>query len=234
MPQHAKRLKIRRKDLRQPDEFETLTGQLMAWLDDHRKLVIGGLAALALVGLVALGLARARTARHEAAALEFQRAHTIFEAGKFSDAAEAFSALVRNYPGAPLGRIAGLYRAHALARQGDAAAAATAYAEYLATSPEPAYLRQEALTGLGRAREATADRAGALEAYTQAGALEGPHQTDALLGAARLYEAFQQPEQAREIYARLLKEGPDPDLRELLVAKLPPDVVNVPTPPPAP
>ena len=38
MPQHAKRIKVRRKDLRKPDEFETLTGQALDWADDHRAL----------------------------------------------------------------------------------------------------------------------------------------------------------------------------------------------------
>src|SRR5439155_844024 len=89
------------------------------------------------------------------------------EEGKDQD----FANVVERYPGAPFGRLAVLYRAHALARQGDQAAAATAYGEYLASAAVPVYLHQEALVGLARAKEAAGDTAGALDAYTQAGAL---------------------------------------------------------------
>ena len=97
------------------------------------------------------------------------------------------------------------------------------YSEYLATGPAAGYLRQEALDGLAHARESAQDTAAALDAYTQAAALDGPYRADALLGAARLQEAGGHGDAAREIYTRLLKESqPDPDLRTLLLSKLPP------------
>src|SRR5207245_2009199 len=120
MPQHAKRIKIRRKALRQPDEFETLTGQAVNWASANRGLVTGVVAALA------------------------------------------------------------------------------------------------------HAKEATGETTPALEAYVQAGTLEGPYRTDALLSAARLHEAGGRADLAREIYARLLKEAPEPDLKAFLLSKLPP------------
>src|SRR5206468_4321464 len=80
-----------------------------------------------------------------------------FDEGKFQEAAQGFAYVVERYPGAPFGRLAVLYRAHALARQGDQAAAATAYGEYLASAAVPDYLRQEALVGLARAKEAAGD-----------------------------------------------------------------------------
>ena len=223
MPQHAKRIKIRRKALRQPDEFETLTGQAVNWASANRGLVTGVVAALAVAGLAAVAVGHLRGAERERASLAFRTAHTTFAAGnKFNEAAEAFAALAHDYPHTAYGRLAGLYRGHAFARQGDAAAAATAYAEYLATSPDPPYLRQEALAGLGHAKEATGETTPALEAYVQAGTLEGPYRTDALLSAARLHEAGGRADLAREIYARLLKEAPEPDLKAFLLSKLPP------------
>ena len=221
MPQHTKRLKIRRKDLRQPDEFETLTGQALAWAEEHTRLLAGVLGTLAVVGLLAVIVNRVSASRNESAAEEFRRAKVTFDAGKFAEAAEAFGAATRDYPRSPYGRLAALYRGHALARQNQPADAATAYAEYLATSPAP-YLRQEALAGLARAKETSGDPAAALEAYTEAAGLEGAYRTDALLNAARLHDAAGHADQAREIYARLLKEAPDPELRSLLLAKLPP------------
>ena len=223
MPEHARRIRFRRKALRQPDEFHTLTSQSVAWLGAHRELAAGiGLAAL-VAAAVALAVSQYRASQVGQAAESFRAAQATFAAGRFADAAAAFEALAESHPRTPSGRLAGLYRAHALARQGDAAGAATAYGAYLATRPPTDYLRQEALDGLAHAREATADAAGALEAYSQAAALEGPYRDDALLGEARLQEAAGHGDAAREIYARLLKESqPDADLRTLLLSKLPP------------
>jgi hypothetical protein len=221
MPQHAKRIKVRRKDLRKPDEFETLTGQALDWADEHRTLVGGIAVAVALVALLWLGVGRWRASRNEAAGIAFRAAHTTFTAGKFGEAAPAFAELAETYPSTPFGRLARLYRAHALARQGDGAGAVIAYQEFLASTPGSDYLRQEALTGLGHAKEVTGDATAALEAYTEAGNLAGPYRTEALLGAARLHEAGGHGDKAREIYASLAKEAPDAETRALLASKLP-------------
>src|SRR5438093_9992892 len=175
MPQHARRLKIRRKDLRKPDEFETLTGQALAWAGEHRPIVYGVLAVGIVVLAASLVIGRWRASRNEAAAVAFRSAQARFDEGKFQDAAQDFAYVVERYPRAPFGRLAALYRAHALARQGDQAAAATAYGEYLASAAVPDYLRQESLVGLARAKAATGDPAGALDPYTQAGPLPGAY-----------------------------------------------------------
>ena len=113
-------------------------------------------------------------------------------------------------------------RGHALRKQGDRAGAASAYTEYLSDVPARDYLRQQALIGLGRAKEATTDASGALDAYVQAADLEGPFRVEALLAAGRLHEAAGRLQQARELYVRVLKDGnPDPELRTMLLAKLP-------------
>lgn len=221
MPRHARRLKIRRKDLRKPDEFETLTGQALTWAGEHRPVVYGVLAVAVVVLTSSLVIARWHASRNEAAAVAFRSAQARLDEGKFQDAAQGFAYVVERYPHAPFGRLAALYRAHALARQGDQGAAATAYEEYLASAAATGYLRQEALVGLGRAREATGDTAGTLDAYTQAGALPGAYREDALLNAARLEQAAGHTERAQAIYAGLLENAADPETRTFVAAKLP-------------
>jgi tetratricopeptide (TPR) repeat protein len=222
MPQHARRLKIRRKDLRKPDEFETLTGQVLAWTGAHQAAVYGVVAVAVVAAIGALAVGRWRASSNQAAAVAFRSAQAGLQAGKFEDAARAFANIAEQYPRAPFGRMAALYHAHALARQGDQAAAATAYTEYLAGSGDAEYLRQEALVGLARAREATGDATGALDAYTQASALKGPFRDDALLGTARLQEAAGHAEQAKSIYSSLLKDdAADLEVRAFAAAKVP-------------
>jgi len=222
MPQHAKRLKVRRKDLRKPDEFETLTGQVVDWADANRSLVGAIAIGILVIAAIALGVARWRAGRDAAASADFQAARARFAAGSFDEAANGFEQVASDYPRAPFGRLARLYRAHALAGKGDAAAAATAYTEYLASSPPTDYLRQEALSGLGHAQQASGDAKAALESFTQAGAIAGPFRNDALLAAARLHEAAGENDKAREIYASLLPNANDPEFKAFLESKVPP------------
>jgi len=221
MPQHVKRIKIDRKALRQPDEFHTLSTQAAEWVRTHQPVAYGVLAAVVAIMLVVVLVGRIRTSHTQAAALDFRAAHSLFEAGKYADAARSFAGLADTYAGTPFGRLAALYRGHALIRQGDAAGAVTAYQGFLAGGVASGDLRQEGLMGLAYAREKSGDVAGALETYTQAGELAGPFRTQAQLAAARIDEAQGRTDQARSIYEQLLKTDPDPDLRALLVTKLP-------------
>jgi tetratricopeptide (TPR) repeat protein len=221
MPQHAKKLKIRRKDLRLPDEFETLTGRSLDWAREHQGLLSIVAGAILIVALGMLLVGRWRTSQNNAAALEFRKAHETFEAGKFPEAASAFTDIAGEYPRTPTGKLAKLYRAHAFARQGEHAEAAVAYTEYLASAAASDYLRQEALTNLGRANEAGGDNAAALDSYTKAAALDGPFKEAALLGAARMHEAAGHGDDARQIYTQLMKDASDPDLRAFLTTKVP-------------
>jgi predicted negative regulator of RcsB-dependent stress response len=220
----AERIKLNRKALREPDEFQTLTGQVGAWAQANATLLVGIAAAVLAVAAVAGGVSWYRARRADAAAAQFRTADAQFQGGHFAEAADAFRTLGRDYGGTPYGRLASLYEGHALARKPDPSGAAAAYSAYLASSPETEYLRQEALQGLGQAREAGGDAKGAQEAYEQAAAIDGPFQTDARVAVARLYEAAGQSDKAREVYLAILKDSPTGSVRALLEAKIPADV----------
>jgi tetratricopeptide (TPR) repeat protein len=233
MAEHAKRVKIRRKDLRGPDEFETLTGRAVDVATQYRTPLIAALVVLVALGLVVLAVSSWRASRNAAASEEFQRAHDVFAAGRFAEAAKAFAAVADEQAGTPAGRLARLYQGHALARQDDAAGAATAYGEFLATTSDADLLRQDALVNLGRAREATGDVAAARDAYGQAAAIDGPYTEDALLATARLDEAAGRTAEARATYARLLQTATNPDVRAFLATRLPPGTEPAPSAPSA-
>jgi tetratricopeptide (TPR) repeat protein len=220
MPQQLKRVKVRRRDLRQPDEFVTLTARAVAWARAHRRLWLATAAVLATLTVAALVMVRTRSARAYAASEAFRSAYATFEAGKFGEAAAAFQSVGESYPATAFGQLAVLYRGYALGRQGDVAGAAAAYAQYLAATSGPAHLRQTALAALGGAKEGTGDMAGALEAYQQAADLGGPRSTEALLGAARAQEALGHAAEARALYERLQKGAPDAEVQALVVSKL--------------
>lgn len=221
MAPRAERIKLDRKTLREPDEFQTLTGQAAAWAEANRTaLIAAGIAALA-IAVVAAGVSWYRGRQASAAAVRFQSAHDEFRNSRWAEAAEAFAGLGTDYAGTSYGRLAPLYQGHALLRKPDAAAAATAYSAYLAASPPIEYLRQEALVGLARALETTGDAAGAQGSYEQAAAIEGPFKADAQLSLARLYETGGQAEKAREVYQAIQKGSPSGFVRSMVEAKVP-------------
>jgi hypothetical protein len=221
MPETAKRVKIRRKDLRGPDEFETLTGETVAWAQSHQTpLIIGGVALLVVV-VAALLMVRARGVRNQEASLQFLQAQAQLEGGNAATAATQFEALEQNASGTPFGRLAGLFRGHALLKQGDGVGAATAYTQYLSTASAPGYLRQQALIGLGRAKENGGDASGAHDAYVQAEKLDGPARDEGSLGVARMLETQGQADQARAIYARLAKDASEGWIKSFAETKAP-------------
>ena len=224
MARPAARVKINRKALREPDEFQTLTQQAGEWAQGHRNLLIGISAAVLGIAAVALGVGWYRSHQAAAAGAEFQAALNDFEGARFAPALEEFTAVGRDYPGTSFGRLSTLYRGHALANQGDATGAATAYTEYLASSPTTEYLRQEALTGLAAAKEAAGDKAGSLDAYGQAASIDGPFRIQAQLATARLHELAGEPDKARDVYLAILKESPGGYVRSILETKIPADV----------
>jgi hypothetical protein len=220
----AERIKLDRKALREPDEFQTLTSEVAAWAQANRTALVAVAAAAVVIAAVGAGVSWYRARQAAAAAVRFQSAHDEFQASRWAEAAEAFAGLGRDYPGTGYGRLAALYQGHALLRKPDPAAAAAAYGDFLAASPPTDYLRQEALMGLGAAREASADAPGAREAYEQAAATDGPFRSDARLSLARLYEAGGQPDKAKELYLAVLKDSPSGFARTVLEAKIPADV----------
>jgi tetratricopeptide (TPR) repeat protein len=231
MPESAKRVKIRRKDLRGPDEFETLTGETLAWAQGHQTpLVVGGVVLLAIV-LGVLLVMRSRSIHNQEAAGQFQQAQGQLAGGSAAAAATQFEAIAQNASGTPFGRLAALYRGHALLKQGDGAGAAAAYTQYLNGASVPDYLRQQALLGLGRAKEIGGDTTGAHDAYLEAEKLDGPARAEASLGVARMLETQGQADQARAIYARLVKESPEGWLRSFAEAKAPGVRSDEPPPP---
>ena len=221
MAESAKKVKIRRKDLRGPDEFETLTGEGIAWAQKHQTKFIIGVVGVLLVGVVTLLIARSRAARNQEASIQFQLATAQLENGSAAVAATQFGNLEQSASSTAFGQLAGLYRGHALLRQGDGAGAAAAYTQYLSTASAPDYLRQQALVGLGNAKQLGNDTSGAHDAYLQAEKLDGPAKDEAALGVARTLEAQGQADQARAIYARLAKDAPDGWVRAAAQEKAP-------------
>jgi hypothetical protein len=198
--------RIRRKDLRRPDEFVELSGQAWQWLTHHRVTVyaVAGAVVLALVG--ARGIRAYQEHRAETAADALQAALATYSGGNATEAMAAFADVpaVGSY-----GTLANLYRGRAAVVAGDLAAAVESFRRAAADGAAPAYLRQQAVFGLADALARSDDREGAIAQYEAAAALAGPLAIDARMSAARLYEVTGATDKARALYEATLKDAAD-------------------------
>ena len=198
------RTRIRRKDLRQPDEFIEITGRAWQWLLANRR----GVAILAGVALavvaVGVGAREFREARARSAAETFRKAATLLAEG---ENAAAVQVLAEVRPVGAYGALAELYRGHAALQANDPAKAAGVFQNVAERAELPEYLRQEALYNLAFAEGLQGKSAEALERYRAAAEIPGPFGVDALLNAGALSSAAGRVDAAREFYERALSDA---------------------------
>jgi hypothetical protein len=196
--------RIRRKDLRQPDEFIEVTGRAWQWLLANRRgvSILAGAALALLIG--AVGVREFRDARARGAAETFRKAATLLAEGE--DAA-AVQVLEEVKPVGAYGALAELYRGYAALQANDPAKAGAVFVSVAERVELPAYLRQEALYNLAFAESLQGKNAEALERYRAAADLPGPFGVDALLNAGALSSAAGRVDVAREFYERAVSDA---------------------------
>jgi predicted negative regulator of RcsB-dependent stress response len=213
--------RIDRKALRQPDEFVTIVGRAGVWVREHQQTALAAAGGLVALGLV-FGLVAWNSSRQQAqAAARFHEAYTAFRNDRFEEAGRGFAEVADTFGSSPFGRLARLYRGHALAHQQEESRAVTAYQEYLEDDPRAEYLQQIALTDMADAQELAGDAAAARTTYARAAALPGPFRRSAHLSEARLAMAAGDTEAAQAIYRDELARGADGPLRAFLESQLP-------------
>ncbi len=217
----AQKARFRRKDIKRPDEFITLTGHALAWARRHQQLMLWCGAGVVAI-LVALGVATAyRGARARDANADLSRALTKLGANDFAAAARELIGLSVRWEGTEVAPVAALLGANAAIRSGDAdkAIAELARLETHAATMPP-YLQQQLLLAWGAALEAKQQWLDAAAKYKGAAALSGPYTSDAILGEARTRELGGETERARELYRQAYEQFPDLPDRDLIAAKL--------------
>lgn len=215
------RKRIKRKDLKRPDEFITLTGRVVAWGRRNTGLVIG-LSVAAAVLLVGAGLLSAyASARQRDANSELGRALATLEARDYANAAQQFEALAERRSSSDIARAAELLRVSASLRSGDADAALQAVEKLAAEEDRlPGYLQQELLFTWASALEEKQRWPEAADKYAAAAALEGPYTGPAVLAEAQIRERAGEADQAMQLYRKFHEQFPNLPGRDLASAKL--------------
>ena len=213
--------RIRRKDLRKPDEFVTATRSALTWTTQHMQ-VAAGVGGAILVLLLVLALTSAfRSARLRDANGDLARAMATLRASNLAGAKTELREVAKRWESTPIASLASVLAANTEVRAGDADAAISAIEPLLAPSNDlPPYLRQQLLAAWGAALVAKGSWKEAADKYAAAGQIDGPYTGDALLGEARAREKAGDTEKAKELYRKLYDQFPDQPQRETIADKL--------------
>jgi outer membrane protein assembly factor BamD (BamD/ComL family) len=216
----ARTEKLTRKDLRQPDEFQTLSRQALEWVEQNRTAVMAALGAVIVVLIAVVAYQMISQSREDSAATAYVEARALLTDKKYKEAAGRFDEVANRYGSTSYGSLALLERGNALLLSGQAAEAASAYQRYLQSSPATDYLRQLGHTRLGYAQEQAGKPREAQQSFAAAAAEPGPFSAEALFGAARNAEAAGDTTKAKDFYAQLLEKHPATNYRAVATAHL--------------
>ena len=199
--------KLRRKELRQPDEFITFFENLRGFLLDNLvRVIIGACAAIALAA-IGFGVFFYMQYRDRLVADRFYEAITALDHKEYKTAETDFSKLAEDHSGASLGRLARFYLATSYMAEKEPAKARDALNEYLAGDDRPTF-KSLALLQLGVAYEDLGQFQEAHQAYSEAAKLPGPQKMQAELAAARMLVREGQKDAAIAAYRQFVKENP--------------------------
>ena len=215
----ATRHKISRKELKQPDEFQTVFETAALFFELHLTEVLLGAAALLVVVAIALSFLYYEAQRGRAASARFDQALSELQGGKFEPAEKELSSLAADEPHRAVGRLANLYLANAYLAQKEPAKAREALLRYLAAD-DASVFRGAALDDLAVTYEELGDYKQAEATYRQASAIAGPEQARADLGMARMLQKQGKRDEAVAVYRDFLAQHPYAPERTLVMETL--------------
>jgi len=227
----AKKIKLTRKQIKQPDEFIDKSEKLWDWAEENVNLlvliIVGGILLLLLIRLGATGL----SSRSDAPLDKLSEAISILEAPagiesamsmpgmsrgyateqeKYESAANSFQAIVDEYGGTRQGSIAILYLANSKEKLASYDEAISLYQDYLDSkiaSLEPS-TAEAAKMGSARCNFLSGNYKQALENYSQLVESESFFKAEAMIGMARSRAMMGEFDKSSEVMAKLRSEFP--------------------------
>ena len=205
--------KLRRKDLKQPDEFVTFVEAAEHYLGAHLDAILGGAALIAAAIAVVFAVRFYEQHRVATAANEFYQAFTALDAKDYKGAEQQFLQLSHDAPGLQVGRLARFYLGTCYLEQNRLPQARDAFHDYLAGQHDPMF-GSLAMVNLGVIYERLGKLDQAEASYRQAAATPGPEQLRAQLAVARILAREGKSQAAIDEYRRFLNEHPFGSERE--------------------
>lgn len=180
---------IGRKELREPDEFLTLTNQALDYARHHERELAYAAGALALVIALALGARWYRGWQDAKAESAFGAASHDFAEQHFDTAVKGFERVATDWQGTRFGTLALVYEGNSYAELGKTKEAEGAFRAVLGASREP-LLQQIAHYNLGLLAAKAGDSKTAATELGAAAAIEGPLRGPAWFSRLASHEKF--------------------------------------------
>jgi tetratricopeptide (TPR) repeat protein len=212
----AKR-KIRKKELKKPDEFITISSRIITWCQDNTRILIGVLASvtvlIAITSAVFLFKARRETKARGLyeEALSFYQVESSGNAGAiyYSMAAAKLEEVKQRYHSTKVAANVLMDLGNIYFQEGDYEKAISCYTDFLQRTDVSHPLHDQALESLGGTYEAKALWQEALEVYQRLASEGAPvYQAQAQLYLGRVYEAIGDKQKAMTHYDNYLNDSP--------------------------
>src|SRR6266542_2996479 len=164
---------IQRRQLKEPDEFLTLSRRFLEYARQHEREVTFAVLGVAAVVGVALGVRWYRSWQENNAEAAFGAARHDFAAQNFDSAAAGFQRVVTTWPATSHGHLAFIYLGNSYAELGKTKEAEDAFLQALEQDSDD-LLRQIAHYNLGLLKMKAGDKAGAAAELGKAANATGP------------------------------------------------------------
>jgi tetratricopeptide (TPR) repeat protein len=183
---HHKR--ISRKELKQPDEFQSFVANAQEFLRANLQQVIVSSSIVLAAGALAVGIYYYEVHRDNVAGDRFYSAVGELNKKNYAQAEADFQKLAQDEPGREVGKLAKFYLGNAYFQEGQLEKARDALVAYVPDAKDDQFASM-AYEDLGVIYEKMGDLQKAQGAYAQAASIVGPEQPRAQLQVARLMAA---------------------------------------------
>jgi predicted negative regulator of RcsB-dependent stress response len=200
--------RLSRKELRQPDWFQTATENAFEFYERKRVVVYLALAAVVLILLGIWGWKVFKERQDEKAAQEYGQAMAQYHAGKYREAIASLEK-VQTHRWTSYANLAHLYEANSYLALNDYPKAGNAVQRFIEGTDPNSLLRQIGLLTLAAIEERQSQCKEAIKNYAEAARIKGAFVDRAFLGQARCAVQIGDLGGAIAAYRQLLKDQPE-------------------------
>jgi len=203
--------RLSRKELRQPDWFQTVTENALEFYQRQRVAVYLGIAVVILLLLGIWGWGVFKERQDSIAAQEFGQAMTQYHTGKYREAVAGLEK-VQTYRWSRYSNLAHLYAANSYLALNDFTKATNAAQRFIVGTDQNSLMRQIGLLTLADIEERQSQCKEAIKNYGEAGKIKAAFTERAFLGEARCAVQMGDVKGGVAAYRQLLKDQPESPL----------------------
>jgi tetratricopeptide (TPR) repeat protein len=223
--------RITKKQLREPDEFISLTEMAIRFVGEHgKKMIAGGILFLVIIVAILVYQMWERK-KEEEAARAYGVASEMYEKGiaqaregssqDYKEVMAKFDEVVAKFPRTLFGRLSLIYGGNIRLRQGEYDEAIKAYSAFIENAGKQELYKYFAWDGLGHAYEGKKDYGKAIEAYQRILDIgKGFQLEEAHLNMGYCYEKLGKPKEALDNFKVFLKNSPKSLIANVISRKI--------------